>query len=172
MTVLALFLGLVVLSTLSLAGQVKGPFGITEQLKNFRFPQHAVADCNLPLPSASRSALTTRTYTVGTMTVRLDNRIHVRGKDMHERLWAIDMDIRQGGCWLWQADLDRNGNADLIVVTSDASSDGDSMAALLMIDIIRSLSSGPMRTPSTAISRLSNQSGRFGLRSSGPEDWL
>ena len=44
------------------------------------------------------------------------------------------MDILQGGCRIWHADLDGNGRQDLILVTSDATSDGSSVATLLLID--------------------------------------
>lgn len=54
------------------------------------------------------------------MTVRIGNHLRVEGKHAGGAGWALDVDILQGGCWLWRADLDRNGREDLILVTSNA----------------------------------------------------
>src|SRR6185295_6885846 len=56
------------------------------------------------------------------------------GKDSWGKSWSLTLPIKSGGCWLWTADLDKNGKPDFILMTSDATSFGDSVVTLLMID--------------------------------------
>jgi hypothetical protein len=46
----------------------------------------------------------------------------------------VDIEVRHGGCMLWRADLDRDGQEDLISLTSDATSSGESILTLLLTD--------------------------------------
>jgi hypothetical protein len=112
--------------------QIPGPFELPAKFRQFRYPQVMVADCSLPLP-ATKPRIVKR-YKVGEMAAQVSDRLRVEGTDTGGVLWALEVDIKHGGCWLWRADLDRNGKEDLIMVTSNATSAGDSIATLIMID--------------------------------------
>lgn len=103
------------------SAQIPGPFELPDPVHQRRFPQAPVADCSLPLPPPKNPVITS--YKVGQMTVRIGNHLRLEGKDVGGAGWALDVDILQGGCRLWRADLDRNGTEDLTLVTSNASPD-------------------------------------------------
>jgi hypothetical protein len=118
----------------SLCAQVEGPFELPERFRKHRFPQVHVADCSLPLGIEKQAPRAVKTYRIGGVTAQMSKQLRVEGKDTGGAPWALDVEIKSGGCWLWRADLDRNGKEDLIMVTSDATSAGDSIATLIMID--------------------------------------
>jgi hypothetical protein len=117
-----------------LHAQVEGPFELPEKFRTHRFPQTHVADCSLPLGVEKQNPRPGRIYRIGGLTVQVGRQLRVEGKDAGGAPWALDIEIKSGGCWLWRADLDRNGKEDLIIVTSDATSAGDSIATVIMID--------------------------------------
>ena len=130
---------LMVISVLSVQmmpnyAQVEGPFELPQRFRKLRFPQVKLADCTLPVGVEKQAPRTVRTYRIGGVTAQLSNRLRLDGKDIAGAPWAMELETKSGGCWLWQADLDRNGRQDLIMVTSDATSAGDSIATLIMID--------------------------------------
>lgn len=117
-----------------LHAQVAGPFELPKRFRSQRFPQSHVADCSLPLGVERQSPRPSRIYRIGGLTVQVGRHLRVEGKDAGGAPWALEIEIKSGGCWLWRADLDRNGKEDLIIVTSDATSAGDSICTVIMID--------------------------------------
>ncbi len=121
-----------------LAGQVEGPFELPERFHQYRFPQTSVGDCSLPSPSLPRTTdqPDKKVFRIGTITVRMlpQARLRAEGVDQHSRRWSLDLNNQPAGCSLWRADLDRNGQEDVIIITSDASSGPDVEVTLLMID--------------------------------------
>lgn len=122
----------VILAAQFLSAQIQGPFELPAKFRQFQYPQVMVADCSLALPATKTR--TVKRYKVDQVTAEVSNRLRVEGTDTGGVFWALNVDIKPGGCWLWRADLDRNGKEDLIMVTSDATSAGDSIATLVMID--------------------------------------
>mgnify|MGYP000051506612 CR=1 FL=1 len=118
--------------TLCSGAQIPGPFELPPEFHRFRYPQAFVADCSLPLPAHRTRSV--RRYVAGEMTIQVSNLLRVEGADTGGVSWAMEIEIRHGGCGLWRADLDRNGKVDLIVVTSDATSGGESIVTLVMVD--------------------------------------
>ena len=112
--------------------QVDGPFELPQRFGAFRFSQLAVGDCSLPLPGSK--ARLTKSYRVGRMIAQVSDRVRAEGKDAGGAPWVIEVAIKHGGCWLWRADLDRNGQEDLIVLTSEATSSGESLLTFVMLD--------------------------------------
>ena len=127
-------IGVLAIPLWPLCAQVAGPFELPERFRKHRFPQVHVADCSLPLGIGKQGPRPIKTYKIGGVTAQLSRQVRVEGKDTGGAPWALDVEIKSGGCWLWRADLDRNGKEDLIMVTSDATSAGDSIATLIMID--------------------------------------
>ena len=112
--------------------QVEGPFELPRRFARALFSQVQVADCSLPMGPGKARPMTS--HRIGRMAIQVSNRIRANGKDNSNDPWTAEIEIRHGGCTLWRADLDRNGQEDLIVLTSDATSSGESMLTLLLID--------------------------------------
>lgn len=111
--------------------QIEGPFELPVRFVKARFPQAFVADCSLSFGPKARTMTTIR---VGRMTARVSNRIRATGTDNAGNPWAVEFESKHGGCSLWRADLDRDGQQDLIALTTDATSGGESVLTLLLID--------------------------------------
>ena len=112
--------------------QLEGPFELPKRFAKVRFPQVQVADCSLPFGPEKARPMTS--HRIGRITVQVSNQIRAEGKDNSNNPWKVEIEIKLGGCMLWRADLDRDGQEDLIVLTSDATSSGESILTLLLID--------------------------------------
>ena len=138
MRALARLAGVVAVSGGLLAGQVEGPFELPERFHQYRFPQASVGDCSLPLPGLPRTTgqPDKKVFHIGKITVRMlpQARLQAEGIDRRGGRWTLDLNNQPAGCSLWRADLDRNGQEDVIIVTSDATSGPGVEVTLLMID--------------------------------------
>lgn len=138
MRALARLASVVAVSGSLLAAQVEGPFELPERLHRYRFPQAKAGDCSLPFPSLLRmpGQADDRIFYVGKITVRMlpQARLQGQGTDKRGGRWTLEVGNQHAGCSLWHADLDRNGQEDVIIITSDATSGPGVEVTLLMID--------------------------------------
>ncbi len=121
-----------------LAGQIEGPFELPERFRQYRFPQTSAGDCSLPLPGLPRTPgqADKKVFHIGKITVRMlpQARLQVEGVDGRGGRWTLELSNQPAGCSLWRADLDRNGQEDVIIITSDATSGPGVEVTLIMID--------------------------------------
>lgn len=121
-----------------LAGQVEGPFELPERFHQYRFPQASAGDCSPPLPGLPRTPgqADKKVFHIGKITVRMlpQAGLQVEGVDGRGGRWTLELSNQPAGCSLWRADLDRNGQEDVIIVTSDLTSGPGVEVTILMID--------------------------------------
>ena len=130
------------LSLISIAGlfctmavsQIDGPFMLPARLTSHIYPVAKIADCTPPFATEPASARVPKVFSFGSMQLTSGSSATLTGNDSRGLPWAVEIATRHGGCWMWRADLDKNGREDLILLTSDATSSGESILTLVLQD--------------------------------------
>jgi hypothetical protein len=109
---------------------------LPKELRSKKFPQRLVADCSLPLPPARPEGASRVLHERG-MSIEIapaDTEVRIRPISQSVGDWTVRIAILPVGCRIWQADLDRNGQMDLIISSWTEGNGPGVEVTLILID--------------------------------------